>query len=1164
MASLAVAVAGAAIGSTFGLTSLGFAIGSLVGRLLFPPDVPDQEGPRLEDLKVHSSTEGAPIPKIYGTFEITGQIIWAADIREVVKKESIGKGGGGGTSTTYSYFLDFAIGFCEGPMDAIRRMSANKKPFYNFDINNTGPVLKYEGLIIRIHLGDENQLPDALIESHEGVGEVPAHRGMCYISLDDYPLKDSGNSTPSISAELVRSGSVTAPLTDIGDFGTSAAEDNTHKTQVAYNTRDNTVHMMHRGLLKTFDRSTETELKSTQIIDAGAGGLILDEEGYLYTQGDAADFFSKWDPSTHVILGSILGTKDVLDVFLTSSSKMAISRILPNSYFKLRLGLFDFREVSLITMVTPHDTGGPSTFDKVMVKIIDPVTMKVIGSITEVLGGDAGTSSNCVIDDSGGMWVIVSTLAPSVMHLVRLISIGGIDPFIPEDNLIISTDTIITLGGEDQIVIGLGGLFYNKEDGTLIIAYPDLTTNNIRLAKFDIINNVPVLIEDLDLGDEYSSIRQDLNRGPANGSLWFSGQTSGSGGPGSQEVDLVTFSLPHERRIYAIPETVSGIPAQAGVIEPDTIKLWGVAGWDDGNYHAFTVLLDRISDTALPLDEVVEDICLSADLSLSQIDTTALVTDNVRGMKIGQLSSGRSSIEPLMIAYNFDAAEKDGKIHFIKRGTEAVINIHKKYLSTHEPGGSSSHIKETLEEETQIPRRIIIAYAEVERDYDTATQHSQRFTAIVAARSRKTITLPLVFQPDEAAKIAERRLVIEWLGRRRYEVTLPPRFIRILPTDIIIIDMIDYNLTLRIDRIDIGEAFIIKAQCTSDDTYPYNSIVTGAINPSPIPAIPTLLPTRMDLLDVNLVRDEDEGTGFYYTVAGVGNWPGCIIYKSNDNINYEDIKALNTESIVGRAVTVLADGPFTVFDRINTVDVVLSHGGTLSSVTERQARDGGNTCLIGNEILSFVNATLIDTNTYRLDTLRRGRRGSENETGVHTNTDRFILLETSTTQRFTAPSDLNLLRHYKAVTQGKLLEDADVNSFTLAANCLKPYSPARIAAVYSGSDIDVTWVRRIRVGGLWRAGFTAPIGEVTESYSIDVFINNVLARTLTSVTETVTYTSAQQTIDGLVITDTIKFVVYQLSDVVGRGYPGEVSIISDKTIVGQVSETSTAFAVAVA
>ena len=114
MATLALAAAGAAIGSTLlpagvsflGATLTGAAIGSQIGSLagsyidnaLFGSSGQSRavEGPRLSNLQVTASTEGAPVPRLYGRARLGGQVIWATDFEEEVVTSSQSAGGGKG------------------------------------------------------------------------------------------------------------------------------------------------------------------------------------------------------------------------------------------------------------------------------------------------------------------------------------------------------------------------------------------------------------------------------------------------------------------------------------------------------------------------------------------------------------------------------------------------------------------------------------------------------------------------------------------------------------------------------------------------------------------------------------------------------------------------------------------------------------------------------------------------------------------------------------------------------------------------------------------------------------------------------------------------------------------------------------------------------------
>jgi len=122
-------------------------------------------------------------------------VIWATNLDEVVSTDT--QGGGKGfatgptaTTTTYSYFANFAVGLCEGPIGAVMRVWADGSP------------LDLTGLTVRIYKGDEAQTPDPLIAAKDGV--APAYRGLAYVVFERLPLENFGSRIPQLSFEVVR------------------------------------------------------------------------------------------------------------------------------------------------------------------------------------------------------------------------------------------------------------------------------------------------------------------------------------------------------------------------------------------------------------------------------------------------------------------------------------------------------------------------------------------------------------------------------------------------------------------------------------------------------------------------------------------------------------------------------------------------------------------------------------------------------------------------------------------------------------------------------------------------------------------------------------------------------------------------------------------------
>lgn len=208
MATIVLSSVGSALGNTllpaglsvFGATLSGAAIGGAIGTMagsyvdaqLFG-GAASAEGPRMSDLHVMASTEGAPIPRAYGRVRLGGHVIWATNYRERARKRSAGGGKGGGSPasvTEYSYSVSFAVALCEGEVARIGRVWADGKP------------LSLANATWRLHTGSETQAPDPLIEAVEG--EAPAYRGTAYIVFEEMDVTGFGNRIPQLSFEVFR------------------------------------------------------------------------------------------------------------------------------------------------------------------------------------------------------------------------------------------------------------------------------------------------------------------------------------------------------------------------------------------------------------------------------------------------------------------------------------------------------------------------------------------------------------------------------------------------------------------------------------------------------------------------------------------------------------------------------------------------------------------------------------------------------------------------------------------------------------------------------------------------------------------------------------------------------------------------------------------------
>ncbi|KQT58159.1 hypothetical protein ASG52_22160 [Methylobacterium sp. Leaf456] len=208
MTTIVLQTAGEAVGN-----ALGGPIGGMIGRIVGAAGgaaLDDAlfggagggrfvEGPRLTDVAGLTSTEGAPVPRVYGRARIGGTLIWATRPLEVanttVERSRSGAKGGGGQKvvrTAYSYFADLAVGLCAGEIAFVRRIWAD------------GTELDLTTLSYRIHTGSATQAADPLIVAKEGLENAPAYRGLAYIVFERLPLAEFGNRIPQFAFEVIR------------------------------------------------------------------------------------------------------------------------------------------------------------------------------------------------------------------------------------------------------------------------------------------------------------------------------------------------------------------------------------------------------------------------------------------------------------------------------------------------------------------------------------------------------------------------------------------------------------------------------------------------------------------------------------------------------------------------------------------------------------------------------------------------------------------------------------------------------------------------------------------------------------------------------------------------------------------------------------------------
>lgn len=211
MATLVFTAVGTALGGP-----LGGLVGGLVGRQVDAAIFGEasHKGPRLDDLRVTTSSYGSAIPRHHGQIRAPGTIIWSTDLIEHTDSE-----GGGKSSpsvTTYRYSVSLAVALASRPIQGVARIWADGSL-----LRGAAGDLKICGTL-RIYSGHGDDPVDPLLASAEGI-YAPAHRGTAYAVFEDLDLATFGNRIPALSFEIIADESATTLASMLPDIIDPAA-----------------------------------------------------------------------------------------------------------------------------------------------------------------------------------------------------------------------------------------------------------------------------------------------------------------------------------------------------------------------------------------------------------------------------------------------------------------------------------------------------------------------------------------------------------------------------------------------------------------------------------------------------------------------------------------------------------------------------------------------------------------------------------------------------------------------------------------------------------------------------------------------------------------------------------------------------------------------------
>jgi len=563
--------------------------------------------------------------------------------------------------------------------------------------------------------------------------------------------------------------------------------------------------------------------------------------------------------------------------------------------------------------------------------------------------------------------------------------------------------------------------------------------------------------------------------------------------------------------------------------------LWNTGHWVQGKLGNST------------LGAIVADLLQAAGLTGSDYDVSRL-TETVEGFTLTSPITVRNALEFLTTAYFFDLVESDGILKCVPRGNESAQTIPEDDLIPSKKKGVQDVLEIVRAQELELPQRVNVTYIDRPFNYDPVTQTSQRQT--VKAVDQVTMNLPIVMGATQAKKIADITLYSAWKERTSFALKLPPKYVRIEPTDVLTVTVSGVAHEMRVVKTDMEANGVMKISAIAEDISSYDFYTAAgetSSNLTPPVLVPDTIAQFIDAPPLPTDTVQNQGLLRIGVAADGANWNGAAIYRSDDGgesggNSFNVLAGLDGAATFGTIITNLPAGIFETWDLVNEVEVILT-SGSLASVSELAVLNGANAALIGSELVQFENAQLIGESTYKLTKLLRGRQGTEWAISSHQAGDRFMLITPALYATAIANNLIGRELFYKTVSVGNSLGNTAESSFIYQGNNLKPFAPVHVSGSRDGSEnLTINWVRRSRVDGEWRDGVGIPLGEESEAYEVDILNGGSVARTIKITSTTASYSATDQITDFGSTQSSIDIKIYQLSAVVGRGYPAAATI----------------------
>lgn len=554
---------------------------------------------------------------------------------------------------------------------------------------------------------------------------------------------------------------------------------------------------------------------------------------------------------------------------------------------------------------------------------------------------------------------------------------------------------------------------------------------------------------------------------------------------------------------------------------PGQMAVWG----DGENYSRGHWLNGRASNQ--PLSAVVRELC--AKSGVEALDVSVLF-GLVRGYQQNEITTVRSALQPLMLAFGFDVFEREGQLVFRNRTANVLADLAGDEVAL--ASDIDGRFEETRSSHAETAGQIRLGYVDAQSSYELRSVET-RFPDEEAVGVSQT-DLPLALTKSEGLGAVERWLAEARVARDTVRFALPKSRLSIGAGDVVRIAGGRY----RVDRVEQSESQLLEAVRVEAGVYlpSEKSEELLSVRPftPPVPVVPVFL-------DLPLLTGQE--VPYAPHVAAVADpWPSSVaVWSSGEDAGYELNRFIAAPAVIGVTETPMAYHSPGVWDLGQPLRVRIT-SGELAAASRTSVLNGANAMAIGDgsaanwEVFQFADVQAVAPDTYEISTRLRGQLGTDGiMPDVWPAGSTVVLLDLALTQIDLAPSARGLVRYYRIGAASRGYDDSNIVLRTEAFDGigLRPYPVAHLRHVAVSGDIQLAWRRRTRLDGDSWQSTEVPIGEESEAYLVRVIKVDEIQAEYTTTQPSFVYTPAMRSSDG-VSTD-FQIAVAQLSTSFGPG-----------------------------